>query len=77
MTFGFVEVEFLQCNYVYQACHVTCLLKISSKNLQLGNQSESQFLNPVTWLVGQPQNYGGNFKMIGHMTNLIHTLQVF
>ena len=70
MIFGFVEVEFLQCKYVYQACHVTCLLKISSRNLQLGNQSESQFLNPVMWLVGQPQNHGGNFKMIGHMTSL-------
>ena len=71
MIFGFVEVEFLQCKYVYQACHVTCLLKISSKNLKLGNQSESQFLNPFMWLVGQPQNHGGNFKMIGHMTSLI------
>ena len=71
MIFGFVEVEFLQCKYVYQACHVICLLKISSKNLKLGNQSESQFFNPFMWLVGQPQNHWGNFKMIRHMTSLI------
>ena len=37
MIFGSVEVDFLQCKYVYQAYHVTYLLTISSTSLQLGN----------------------------------------
>ena len=56
----------------YQTYHVNCKLKISSINLWIGDQSQNWIQNPAFWLVSHPQNHGGNFKLIGHVTNLIY-----
>ena len=55
----------------YQGIHITCQLKISSKNLLLAEQSKSEILNPVLWSVNQPQINGGNVKLIDHVTSLV------
>ena len=51
--------------------HTIYHLKVSSKNLQLVDQSESWILKLILWLVDQPQICGGNFRLIDHGTSLI------
>lgn len=55
-----------------RTCHVTYQLEISSVNLlTLVDQSQSRSQNSTSWLVHQLWIWGGNFKMIGHVTSLI------
>ena len=48
------------------------ILKISSSNSKLVDQSGSRILSPALWLVNQRQQiHGGNFKLIGHVTSSV------
>jgi len=55
----------------YQACHVTYHFEVSSKNLQLVNQSQNRIQNPAFLFVSQPEIQGGNVKVICRVTGLI------